>query len=406
MIHRQYSHLKAIYHKRTIPPLSKVRRINKVFPPGDAKMVAITFDDGPTCASSRPLMNEGITESILQAMAAFDATGTFDVIGSTQENYPDRCGKPGTFKWGGVKFDHYPQFGIDSLAGAANQKELVNKILSQGHEISNHGYRHVAFGPERIIYNSRAHFSTKEQVLEDLRRLHNLIKDEFGYKITLARPPHYIDRIPDGTLSYDIYEEMGYQYLGASFDGAGWRASTGDLRKDVNAMVQPLKKALECNPDSLNGHIIFEKDGYNMSLEAPVVYALPEKLKLLKAYGYKVVSASRLLEKSQFEDVDPSSEVYKPLVFLTNLGKPVVYRDNTFRGSESCKTGEMRIWLNQSNQKPHSLESGDGKSPLTLKTLSEIAGENGFSVPATWQRILEEPVPRWQAVLVAAEILA
>ena len=92
-----------------------------------------------------------------------------------------------------------------------------------------------------------------------------------------------------------------------------------------------LKETLEENPDSLNGQIIFEKDvKYNMSLESTVVYALPEKLKLLTNYGYKVITVSSLLTLSQFMDVDPASDVYAAIMFLISKGKPL-YRDNTFR---------------------------------------------------------------------------
>jgi len=62
----------------------------------------------------------------------------------------------------------YPEFGRDHLAGAVNQPHLVKRILEEGHEISNHGYRHMAFGTHRIIYGSRAHFNTIKEVSEDL----------------------------------------------------------------------------------------------------------------------------------------------------------------------------------------------------------------------------------------------
>lgn len=418
-LRKQYSELKSLYRSKSTPPISRVRRINRVFPPRDVRVVAMTFDDGPTCAPSRPLSKDGITQSIIQTMDAFEASGTFNVIGSTQENYPDKYGKSGSFRWSGVRYDHYPEFGKDSLAGAANQKQLIRTLIGQGHEISNHGYRHIAFGPKRIIYRGRAHFTTKNQVIEDLKRLHDLIQDEFDYTIKLARPPHYIDKITDGTDSYDVYEEMGYQYLGASFDGGGWRASTGNFQEDVESMIQPLRETLEENPDSLNGQIIFEKDGYNMSLESTVVYALPEKLKLLTNYGYKVITVSSLLTLSQFMDVDPASDVYAAIMFLISKGKPVVHRDNTFRGNNTCKTEEFELWLNPQDGSKHSNNVTSGKTPadftkglrysklpLSKKALLEIASRNGLTVPKTWKQTLPSPIPRWQAVLAAAEILS
>jgi len=418
-LRKQYSRLKSLYRSKRTPPLSRVRRISHVFPPKDTRLVAMTFDDGPTCAPSRPLSDTGITQLIIEAMAAYGASGTFNVIGSTSENYPDKEGKPGSFKWSGVRYDHYPRFGHDTAAGAANQGRLVETLIAQGHEISNHGYRHVAFGPERIVYGSRAHFTNSHEVTEDLARLHNLLTDDFGYTIKLARPPHYIDKIPDGFTSYDIYEQLGYQYLGASFDGGGWRASTGNFQEDVESMVEPLRKALKENPDSLSGHIIFEKDGYNMSLEAPAAFALPEKLKLLTSYDYRIVTVSELLQLSQFADVGPSSDTYEAIMFLTNMGKPVVYRDNTFRGNNAARLGEVMIWLGPQHtpqglakaghKSKHARFASDvsrSKTPVSPKVLLDIAAQNGLSVPDTWKQSMQNPVPRWQAVLIAAEILS
>ena len=61
------------------PRPSRVRRVERVCLPGQ-RVVAITFDDGPTA---------GITESLLESLDRHEARGTFDVIGSTAGNYPD-----------------------------------------------------------------------------------------------------------------------------------------------------------------------------------------------------------------------------------------------------------------------------------------------------------------------------
>ena len=407
ILRKQYAGLKSMYRKRTTPPLSKVRRITRVFPPKDTRLVAMTFDDGPTSAPANPFSNLGITRLILDAMAEYKALGTFNIIGSTEENYPDKEGKPGSFKWGGIKYDHYPRFGQDSKAGAANQSQLLEELIRQGHEVSNHGYRHVAFGAERLVYNSRAHFPDRKQALDDARRLHSLLQDEFRYTMTLARPPHYIDKTPDGFDAYDMYEELGYQYLGASFDGGGWRASKGDFHEDVHLMIAPLKRALEEDPDSLNGQIIFEKDGYNMSLEAPVVAALPEKLRLLKIYDYRVVTVSQLLTRSQFLDVDPSSDIYKGIMVLLKRDKPVMYRDNTFRAHHPTRLKEAIAWLGP-DQSPRSVAQVgiSERKPVTPKILLRIAAQKGVRIQGFWKDRLENPVPRWQTLLLAAEALS
>ena len=43
-------------------------------------------------------------------------------------------------------------------------------------------------------------------------------------------------------------------------------------------MVEPMKRALEADPDALVGQIIFQKDGYNMSRRTPVAFGLKQQL--------------------------------------------------------------------------------------------------------------------------------
>ena len=94
--------------------------------------------------------------------------------------------------------------------------------------------------------------------------------------------------------SYDAHALLGYQYLAASFDGAGW-LPLASFDAEVDAMLCPMKRALAQNPDCLCGQIIFQKDGYNMARRSPVAQALPKQLALLQQYGYRVVTVSELL---------------------------------------------------------------------------------------------------------------
>lgn len=55
-------------------------------------------------------------------------------------------------------------------------------------------------------------------------RLDTLMRECYGYTLTLARPPHYVDKMAGGFTSYDVYERIGYQYMAASFDGRGLAA--------------------------------------------------------------------------------------------------------------------------------------------------------------------------------------
>lgn len=88
-----------------------------------------------------------------------------------------------------------------------------------------------------------------------------------------------MDKIEGGFTSYDAYDQMGYLYLAAAFDGAGWLplhhgSAQESLRAEVEAMVDPMRKVLEADPDGLAGQIIFQKDGYNMCRRTPVAFGL------------------------------------------------------------------------------------------------------------------------------------
>lgn len=319
--------------------LSPVRRIERVCPPKQGRYVAMTFDDGP-CAGSFQGAEHGLTEALLDALRAAGATVSFDIIGTTAENYPDTEGKSGDFTWSGVQYDHYPRFGEDAQAGAFAQKELVAKILADGHELTNHSCTHRLFGPMRAVYGTRKHFETLDEVTGDLMRLHNFIRDEFHYEMKLSRPPHYIDAIPSGGTAYDAYRIMGYQYMAASFDGDGWRPAES-FEKEAERMVRPLREALEADPDSLNGQIIFQKDGCNMALRAPVAVALPRQLALLREYGYHVVSVSELLELSPFEDLATDSPAMPYVRRLLDAGHAVGYQNNTFHPERRITVDEF-----------------------------------------------------------------
>ncbi len=319
--------------------ITPVRRIEKVYPIKGERICAMTFDDGPTVAKTCPEVSElGLTEHLLTTLEKYGARGTFDVIGTTEENYPDEAGEHGSFSWGGVKYDHYPDINRDTEAGAKNRPELIKRIIDGGHEISNHGYRHVLFGHLKLVYGARAHFDTIHEVVEDMMKLDKLILSEHNCKIRLARPPHYVDKIPDGKTSYDAYRYAGYNYMAASFDGGGWLPSCGDTERDVEAMVAPIEKALSENPDSLNGQIIFQKDGYSMSRHTPVAEALPKQLELLSKYGYKVVTVSELLARSSFEDCENEDATA-----LATAGYTVAYRNNTLQPERGLTFGELVV---------------------------------------------------------------
>ena len=339
---RVNAQVKKVRKYRSGRVLSPVRRIERVYPPAEGRFVAMTFDDGPTTLPTTSDPAKGLTASLLDTLAQYGAKGTFDVIGTTAGNYPDEAGKAGDFTWSGVHFDHYPRYGEDKTAGAVNCPELIGRILAEGHEITSHTYSHRLWGPMRAVYGKRVHFTSLAEVTDDLRRLDRYLAEKFDYHVRLSRPPHYIDRIPDGADSYDAYRVLGYQYLAASFDGAGWQPLES-YEAEAEAMVEPLRRALEKDPDVLNGRIIFQKDGCNMNERTPVADALGRQLALLARYGYRVVTVSELLDRSPFEDLPNDCAQIDDVRYLLARGQIVGYRSNIFAPKRRLTADEFML---------------------------------------------------------------
>lgn len=372
--------------------LSPVRRIERTAPLSSGRFVAMTFDDGPCAAFPNPPVRDpdeqiGLTAELLNILNKYGAKGTFDVIGTTEQNYPDKAGVKDDFTWSGVSYDHYPQFGQDKLAGVKNQLQLAKDIVSGGHELASHGYSHILFGPMRLVYGKRVCFKSLKEVIDDLEMLDSLVLKETGFKIRLSRPPHYIDKIPDGHTSYDAYRYMNYQYLAASFDAGGWKPSKGSYEQDVREMTDLIERALMEDPDILNGQIIFQKDGCNMSLQTPVAGALDESLRLLTDAGYKVVTASELIERSPFEDIDDTDPCFESVRKLASAGFVIGYRNNTFQPDRLITGKELAVMItspkvllnryrDQIDLKYRSGASKDSDAGIRVETIYQAAVEN------------------------------
>ncbi len=329
--------------------LSYTRRIERV--KTDKRICAMTFDDGPMDMPASPDRFEGrsLTDVLLDVLGSFDAKGTFDVIGDTSENYPDKAGKTGSAAWGGTRFDHYPDMGCDAKGGAVHNDRLIRRILDEGHQVTNHGYRHIIFGKKPFVYGAREYLGTVDKAVDDLNKLDQLMQEQYGYQITMSRPPHYVDVMQDGFTSYDVYDRLGYQYMAASFDGAGWLPSTlsdpeAALEAEVTAMVEPVRKALEKDPDFFCGQIIFQKDGYNMAKRTPVAWGLRKQLELLKEYGYQVATVERLMEESPFADLGRDDPLFEKLCRL-QTDRAVAYSDNRVRPDQPMTWGELAMLL-------------------------------------------------------------
>ena len=326
--------------------VSYTRRIERVHT--KERVVAMTFDDGPMDLPSSPdkFGGRALTDLLLDTLQEYHALGTFDVVGDTSENYPDLAGKSGQADWGGVRYDHYPDINQDGRGGVVHNDRLVRRILHEGHQITNHGYRHIIFGKKPYVYGKRQFQGDLDAVVADMDRLHSLLRDQHGYTMTMTRPPHYVDNI-DGTFTaYDACAMMDYQYLAASFDGQGWLpAKTGDVQQaEVREMVDPLRRALEQDEGFFCGQIIFQKDGYNMALRTPVAFGLRQHLELLEKAGYRVITVAELLERSPFADVGAEDKDFEHLRELQK-SRAIAYSDNTLRLDAPMTRGELAMLL-------------------------------------------------------------
>ncbi len=322
--------------------LSPVRRIERVALA--ERVCAMTFDDGPCALPARPDRFDGkaLTLVLAETLERYGARGTFDIVGDTSANYPDRPGKEGTASWGGVRYDHYPDYGQDRSGGAANCPELIGRLLAGGHELTSHTYAHRLFGRKALVYGRRAFQPGLDPVVEDLRRLHELVRERWGYTMRLGRPPHYVDAVAGGFSSYDAYALMGYQYLAAGFDGAGW-LPLGSYEQETEAVWRPAEAALAADPDAFCGQIIFHKDGYNMARRTPVADGLEKQLALLADRGYRVVTVSELLAMAPFRDIGPGTELFQAAKALLDRGWCPAFRDDTLRPDAPLTRGDLAM---------------------------------------------------------------
>ena len=328
--------------ERTPVYLSPVRRIEQVA--ARERICAMTFDDGPCLLPASPdrFRGKALTLVLAETLERYGARGTFDVVGDTSANYPDRAGKHGSASWGGVAYDHYPDFQKDDQGGVTHCPELVSRLLAGGHEITSHTYAHVLFGWKPLVYGRRKYLQGLDPVVADLKKLHHALEKGWGYSMRLGRPPHYVDGIKGGFTSYDAYALMGYQYMAASFDGAGW-LPLASYEAEVEATWRPMERLLLEDPDAFRGQIIFQKDGFNMARRTPVADGLDKQLQLLTDHGYQVVTVSELLERSPFRDAAPDTPEGRAARRLLDQGWCVAFQDNTLRPGETLTRGELAM---------------------------------------------------------------
>lgn len=106
---------------------------------------------------------------------------------------------------------------------ARENTELMNQMIRDGHAIGNHSWTHPAKGMPSL---------TIEEQISDMNELHQYVKDNYNYEMTLFRYPAGIF----SEQSLAVVQSFGYRSLFWSFAYADW-----DPDKQPDA-AQTLKK--------------------------------------------------------------------------------------------------------------------------------------------------------------------
>ncbi|MBQ2705045.1 MAG: polysaccharide deacetylase family protein [Clostridia bacterium] len=100
---------------------------------------------------------------------------------------------------------------------AKRNADLVKRMINEGHVVGNHTYNHPSLPTV-----------SDERVISEIKRLHDYIKEQFGYEMTLFRAP--MGEFSEKTLA--ITQSLGYKSIFWSF-----------AYKDYDTNAQPEKQA-------------------------------------------------------------------------------------------------------------------------------------------------------------------
>lgn len=193
----------------------------------DKKQVALTFDAA--------WGNED-TSRIMEILKKHNVHVTFFMTGGWVESYP----------------------------------EDVKTILAEGHDLGNHSENHKNMSQ-----------LTDEQCQEELKKVHNKVKELTGYEMSLFRPPYgdYDNHVITNAKA------CGYYTVQWDVDSLDW--------KDYG--VDSIIKTVTQHKHLGNGSIILCHNGAKYTAEA-----LDTLITELKNQGYEIVPLSKLIIKDKF----------------------------------------------------------------------------------------------------------
>jgi probable sporulation protein (polysaccharide deacetylase family) len=146
---------------------------------------------------------------------------------------------------------------------AEKNEELLKAIHSEGHELGNHGYKH--------LYHSKL---TPEANKQEIIKTEEAVKRITGVKTELFAPPY-------GDLNDTVVssaESLGYKVIMWSVDTIDWNT------KDYRKILERVEKKHH------NGAIIL------MHPKKVTIEALPTMINNLRSHGYKITTVSEVLK--------------------------------------------------------------------------------------------------------------
>ena len=217
-------------HYDSLPTSYVIRRVGAL-----PKKLALTFDDGP---------DPEWTPAILDILKEKKVPATFFMIGSAMEAHPG----------------------------------LVQRVLSDGHEIGNHTYTHpnLADTPAAAV---RLELNATQRLFQALT----------GRSMRLFRPPYLGDAEPsdaDEIAPVEIAQSLGYITVGTHVDTLDW------MMPSVPQMMKDVIKEVEDPSPYIRGNIILLHDSGGD--RSQTIALLPALIDTLRAKGYSFVPVSEL----------------------------------------------------------------------------------------------------------------
>ncbi|WEN13935.1 glycosyltransferase [Rhodanobacter sp. AS-Z3] len=213
--------------------------------------IALTFDDGP---------DPEWTPQILDILQEKHVPGTFFIIGENAEMAP----------------------------------KLVQREVSEGHDVGNHTFTHPNLGD-----------SPPGMVTLELNATQRLFEALTGHSMRLFRAPYFGDAEPttaDELVPIELAQKMGYISVGLHVDAEDWQ------RPGVDAIVNNVLNAITTTNVERKGQVVLLHDGGGE--RSQTVAALPRIIDGLRAQGYQFVTVSELAGLTQAQTmpaIEPGS---------------------------------------------------------------------------------------------------